>query len=79
MATPPPGDKPVYLTIVHPYPLNANLELPAHQRTLAQWLACCMKNTGVLLAMFHNPTVSFEFLIRLQPVPPSSMENRFPY
>jgi len=53
---PPPDDEPVYLTVVHPYPLNANLELPADQRALALWLACCARNTDVLLAMFHNPT-----------------------
>ncbi|KAI0245856.1 hypothetical protein BJV78DRAFT_1158326 [Lactifluus subvellereus] len=57
MATPPPPDDgPVYLTIVHPYPLNANLEQPADRRALALWLACCTRNMDVLLAMFHNPT-----------------------
>ncbi|KAI9441831.1 hypothetical protein H4582DRAFT_1420631 [Lactarius indigo] len=51
---PPPEDEPRYLTVVHPYPLHANLDLPADQRTLALWLACCT-GKDVLLAMFHKP------------------------
>jgi hypothetical protein len=54
---PPPEDEPKYLTVVHPYPLNANLELHADRRTLALWLACCA-GKDVLFAMFHKPTVS---------------------
>ncbi|KAH8984205.1 hypothetical protein EDB86DRAFT_163395 [Lactarius hatsudake] len=52
---PPPEDEPRYLTVVHPYPLHANLELHADRRTLALWLACCT-GKDVLLAMFHKPT-----------------------
>ncbi|KAH9018392.1 hypothetical protein EDB85DRAFT_617998 [Lactarius pseudohatsudake] len=51
---PPPEDEPRYLTVVHPYPLHANLELHADRRTLALWLACCT-GKDVLLAMFHKP------------------------
>ncbi|KAH9174358.1 hypothetical protein EDB89DRAFT_1848967 [Lactarius sanguifluus] len=51
---PPPEDEPRYLTVVHPYPLHANLDLPADQRRLALWLACCT-GKDVLLAMFHKP------------------------
>ncbi|KAH9018782.1 hypothetical protein EDB83DRAFT_2232000 [Lactarius deliciosus] len=51
---PPPEDEPRYLTVVHPYPLHANLELHADRRTLALWLACCT-GKDVLLAMFHQP------------------------
>jgi len=40
--------------VVHPYPLNANLELHADRRTLALWLACCA-DKDVLFAMFHKP------------------------
>ena len=54
---PPPDDEPRYLTVVHPYPLNANLEVHADRRSLALWLACCT-GKDVLLAMFHKPTVS---------------------
>lgn len=54
---PPPDDEPRYLTVVHPYPLNANLEVHGDRRTLALWLACCT-GKDVLLAMFHKPTVS---------------------
>ena len=56
-APPPPEDEPRYLTVVHPYPLNANLELHADRRTLALWLACCT-GKDVLLAMFYKPAVS---------------------
>ncbi|KAH9018393.1 hypothetical protein EDB85DRAFT_618061 [Lactarius pseudohatsudake] len=52
---PPPEDEPRYLTVVHPYPLHANLDLPADRITLALWLACCT-GKDVLLAMFHKPT-----------------------
>ncbi|KAH8984208.1 hypothetical protein EDB86DRAFT_163377 [Lactarius hatsudake] len=51
---PPPEDEPRYLTVVHPYPLHANLDLPADRITLALWLACCT-GKDVLLAMFHKP------------------------
>ena len=53
----PPEDEPRYLTIVHPYPLNANLQLNADRRAFALWLACCT-GKDVLLAMFYKPTVS---------------------
>jgi hypothetical protein len=62
---PPPElaeDEPRYLTIVHPYPLNANLDISADRRALALWLACCTGNKDVLYAMFHKPSVSFRSL-----------------
>jgi hypothetical protein len=45
-----------YLTVVHPYPLNANLRLEADKRALAFWLACCT-GKDVLRALYHKPTV----------------------
>jgi hypothetical protein len=54
---PPPDDEPRYLTVVHPYPLNANLMTHADRRTLALWLACCT-GKDVLLAMYYKPAVS---------------------
>ena len=66
MPKPPPSpqieDDSKYLTIVHPYPLNADLRLPADRRTLALWLACCT-GKDVLRAMYHKPTVSLIILI----------------
>jgi hypothetical protein len=50
-------DDSTYLTIVHPYPPNANMLLPADKRTLALWLACCTGKQDVLRAMFHKPKV----------------------
>ena len=58
---PPPDDEPRYLTVVHPYPLHANLMIHADRRTLALWLACCT-GKDVLLAMYYKPTVSFSFM-----------------
>ncbi|KAH9959058.1 hypothetical protein BC827DRAFT_1215573 [Russula dissimulans] len=60
---PPPDDEPRYLTIVHPYPLNANLMLLTDIRTLALWLAC-RTGKGVLSSMFHKPSVGvYAFMI----------------
>ena len=58
----PPEDERRYLTIVHPYPLNANLQLHADRRTFTLWLACCT-GKNVLLAMFYKPTVSLTFSV----------------
>jgi hypothetical protein len=54
---PPPDDEPRYLVVVHPYPLNAHLQLHGDRRTLALWLACCI-GKDVLYAMYHKPSVS---------------------
>jgi hypothetical protein len=56
----PLEDEPRYITIVNPYPLNANLQLDADRRVLALWLACCT-GRDVLLAMFYEPIVSLDF------------------
>ena len=53
----PIEDDATYLTVVHPYPLNTNLQLPTDRRTLALWLACCTGKSDVLCAMFHKPKV----------------------
>jgi hypothetical protein len=54
----PIDDDSTYLTVVHPYPPNANLQLSTDRRTLALWLACCTGKPDVLRAMFHKPKVS---------------------
>lgn len=54
---PPTEDDSTYLTVVHPYPLNANLQLSMDRRALALWLACCTRKPDVLRAMFHKPKV----------------------
>ncbi len=53
----PIEDDSTYLTVVHPYPPNTNLQLLTDRRTLALWLACCTGNSDVLRAMFHKPKV----------------------
>ena len=66
MLTPSPArqieDDSKYLTVVHPYPLNADLRQDADCRTLALWLACCT-GKDVLRAMYHKPSVSLIGLI----------------
>jgi hypothetical protein len=63
---PPADDEPRYLVVVHPYPLNTNMESPADRRALALWLAC-FTGKKVLQAMFHKPTVSLRFSPRRVP------------
>ncbi|KAI0061938.1 hypothetical protein BV25DRAFT_1826226 [Artomyces pyxidatus] len=54
--TPEPSDEePKYITVVHPYPLNAHMELPKDQRDFVLWLACCT-GKDVLSAFFHKPS-----------------------
>lgn len=56
--TPPPGDdEPRYLTVVHPYPPHANMELETDRKVFAFWLACCIGKDN-LYAFFHKPLVS---------------------
>jgi len=50
--TPP---KSRFLVVVHPYPLNANLELRADRRALALWLVCCI-GKDALRAMYYRPS-----------------------
>ncbi|KAI0919209.1 hypothetical protein AcW1_003353 [Taiwanofungus camphoratus] len=53
--TPPPGDdEPRYLTVVHPYPPHANMELETDRKVFAFWLACCIGKDN-LYAFFHKP------------------------
>ncbi|KAJ6534705.1 hypothetical protein B0H10DRAFT_2145421 [Mycena sp. CBHHK59/15] len=41
--TPKPGDdEPKYFTVVQPYPLNANWELPHDYITFGRWIAGCV-------------------------------------
>ncbi|KAF8504914.1 hypothetical protein F5888DRAFT_1659848 [Russula emetica] len=54
-----------YLTVVHPYPPNTNLQLPTDRRTLALWLACCTGKPDVLRAMFHKPKAAGMVIIEV--------------
>jgi len=57
IATPPPGDdEPKYLTVVQPYPLNANWELPEDYITFGRWIAGCI-GTEPFYAVFYKPSV----------------------
>ena len=50
-------DGPKYLTVVHPYPLYANLEVAEEQKQLAHWLAACTGQPDAVTALFHKPRV----------------------
>ena len=55
--TPPPADdEPRYLTVVHPYPPHANMELLADRKEFAFWIASCTGKDD-LLAFFYKPAV----------------------
>lgn len=53
---PPPDDEPKYLTVVHPYPPHANMELLGDQKEFAYWIASCT-GKDVFLAFFYKPAV----------------------
>lgn len=55
--TPSPGpDEPKYLTVVRPYPLNANMELDGDLKQTVYWIASCI-GSDPLLAVFYKPSV----------------------
>ena len=53
---PPPEDEPRYLTVVYPYPPQANMELVQDCAEFSRWIACVV-GKDVLLALFHKPSV----------------------
>lgn len=56
--TPPPADdEPKYLTVVHPYPLHAHMELPKDREDFGRWVACAMGTPDPFYAFFHKPSV----------------------
>ena len=55
--SPPSAANSIFLVVVHPYPLDANLERRSDQRALAQWLASIVGHDA-LRAMFYRPSVS---------------------
>ncbi|KAI0034884.1 hypothetical protein K488DRAFT_44597 [Vararia minispora EC-137] len=63
--TPPPADdEPKFLTVVHPYPRNADMNLPVDRRNVAFWLAC-ITGSQSLLNMYFKPRVRRARLIPL--------------
>ncbi|KAJ7467485.1 hypothetical protein FB451DRAFT_1258686 [Mycena latifolia] len=57
--TPEPGDdEPKYFTVVQPYPLNANWELPHDYITFGRWIAGCI-GPEPFFALFYKPSVRF--------------------
>ncbi|TFY66097.1 hypothetical protein EVG20_g4993 [Dentipellis fragilis] len=54
--TPPPADdEPQYLTVVHPYPLRATMELIKDKKDFSLWLACCTGKSA-LWSFFYKPS-----------------------
>ncbi|KAH7096830.1 hypothetical protein BKA62DRAFT_485778 [Auriculariales sp. MPI-PUGE-AT-0066] len=56
-ATPPPSkDEPKFLTIIHPYPPHANLELKEDQVEMSRWLACIIQDPSKLHSLYYKPS-----------------------
>ncbi|KAI0657782.1 hypothetical protein C8Q70DRAFT_1073583 [Cubamyces menziesii] len=53
--TPEIPDDAKYLTVVHPYPARPNMELEAHRRDFARWIAACI-DPMYFRAFYHKPT-----------------------
>ncbi|KZP28423.1 hypothetical protein FIBSPDRAFT_258477 [Athelia psychrophila] len=66
-ATPPPGDdEPKYLTVVHPYPLHAHMELPKDREDFGRWVACAMGDPDPFYAFFHKPSAPSMVIIEVK-------------
>ena len=59
--TPEIPDDAKYLTVVHPYPAHPNMELEAHRRDFARWIAACI-DPIYFRAFYHKPTVSSQLI-----------------
>ncbi|KAJ7119354.1 hypothetical protein C8R43DRAFT_86222 [Mycena crocata] len=63
--TPEPGDdEPKYFTVVQPYPLNANWELPHDYITFGRWIAGCI-GPDPFFALFYKPSARGQVLIEV--------------
>ncbi|GBE80839.1 hypothetical protein SCP_0305590 [Sparassis crispa] len=45
-----------FLTVVHPYPAHANMELEDARKNFTYWIAACIGQENIL-AFFHKPLV----------------------
>ncbi|KAJ7142213.1 hypothetical protein C8R44DRAFT_657986 [Mycena epipterygia] len=63
--TPEPGDdEPKYFTVVQPYPLNANWELPHDYITFGRWIAGCI-GPEPFFALFYKPSARGQVLLEI--------------
>ncbi|KAF7301440.1 hypothetical protein MIND_00709300 [Mycena indigotica] len=64
--TPEPGDdEPKYYTVVQPYPLNANWELPHDYITCGRWVASCLGSPQPFFALFYKPSARGQILLEI--------------
>ncbi|KAK7057940.1 hypothetical protein R3P38DRAFT_2843746 [Favolaschia claudopus] len=61
---PPPDDEPKYFTVVQPYPLNANWELPHDYITFGRWIAGCI-GPEPFFALFYKPSARGQVLLEV--------------
>ena len=54
---PPPEDEPKFLTVVFPYPSYADMDKVPEQRSFSRWIACCIGDSEMLVAIYHKPAV----------------------
>ncbi|KAF8145766.1 hypothetical protein K438DRAFT_1991536 [Mycena galopus ATCC 62051] len=63
--TPEPGDdEPKYFTVVQPYPLNANWELPHDYITCGRWIAGCI-GPAPFFAIFYKPSARGQIILEV--------------
>ncbi|KAJ6493281.1 hypothetical protein C8R45DRAFT_989296 [Mycena sanguinolenta] len=65
--TPEPGDdEPKYYTVVQPYPLHANWELPHDYITCGRWIAGCIgPDTLPFTAILYKPSARGQIIIEI--------------
>jgi len=61
--TPPPPQDEIFMTIHHPYPQHANMEVQEDIERVARWLGTIVA-PGYFNAFYHKPSVSAAFHVR---------------
>jgi len=61
----PDEDEYDLFTVVNPYPLNANMELPGDRFAFAQWMEAVTGNRDVVIALYHKPSAPRTVIVSL--------------
>ena len=78
--TPPPPQDEIFMTISHPYPQHANMEVQEDIERVARWLGTIVA-PGHFNAFYHKPSVSVAFRVRhdtFSPLARSVLETLIP-
>jgi hypothetical protein len=60
--SPEPVEDSKFLTVVHPFPLNANMEVPNDFKEFMFWLASVV-GKDYALGVYHKPSVSVDMAV----------------